>query len=79
MVNKVGGSPAGVPYCFPHKQYMRTKQGLHVSLRKHAHAINIFFLAFKIENFQRKNVGIFLIFFFQSIDCGYRGGSNEDP
>ena len=40
------------------------------------------FLALKIENFQLKNVEIFLIF-AQNIDCGYtlepprRGGSNE--
>ena len=37
----------------------------------------------KNENFQQKNVGIFLIF-AQNIDCGYslephRGGSNEYP
>ena len=42
------------------------------------------FLALKIENFQWKNVDIFLIF-AQNIDCGYtlepphRGGSNEYP
>ena len=42
------------------------------------------FLALKIENFQLKNVDIFLIF-AQNIDCGYtlepprRGGSNEYP
>ena len=42
------------------------------------------FLALKIENFQLKNVEIFLIF-AQNIDCGYtlepprRGGSNEYP
>ena len=40
------------------------------------------FLALKNENFQWKNVDIFLIF-AQNIDCGYtlepprRGGSNE--
>ena len=54
------------------------------SLRKLAHAINIVFLALKIENFQLKNFDIFLIF-AQNIDCGYtleppqRGGSNEYP
>ena len=43
-----------------------------------------FFFALKIENFQLKNVDIFLIF-AQNIDCGYtlepprRGGSNEYP
>ena len=43
-----------------------------------------FFLALKIENFQLKNVDIFLIF-AQNIDCGYslepprRGGSIEYP
>ena len=42
------------------------------------------FCALKIENFQRKNFDIFLIF-AQNIDCGYslepprRGGSNEYP
>ena len=42
------------------------------------------FLAVKIENFQLKIFGIFLIF-SQNIDCGYtlepprRGGSNEYP
>ena len=47
-----------------------------------AHAINRYFLALKIENFQLKNFDIFLIF-AQNIDCGYtlepphRGGSNE--
>ena len=54
------------------------------SLRKLAHAINIYFLALKIENFQLKNFDIFLIF-APNIDCGYtlepprRGGSNEYP
>ena len=54
------------------------------TLRRLAHAINRYFLALKIENFQRKNVDIFLIF-AQNIDCGYtlepprRGGSNEYP
>ena len=43
----------------------------------------IFYLE-KIENFQLKNIDIFLIF-AQNIDCGYtlepprRGGSNEYP
>ena len=42
------------------------------------------FLSLKNENFQQKNVDIFLIF-AQNIDCGYtlepprRGGSNEYP
>ena len=42
------------------------------------------FLALKIENFQQKNLDIFLIL-AQNIDCGYtlepprRGGSNEYP
>ena len=50
----------------------------------HAHAINRDFLALKNENFQLKNLDIFLIF-AQNIDCGYtlepprRGGSNEYP
>ena len=41
------------------------------------------FLALKIENFQLKNLDIFLIF-AQNIDCGYtlepprQGGSNVD-
>ena len=54
------------------------------ALRKLAHAIHRDFLALKIENFQLKNVDIFLIF-AQNIDCGYslepprRGGSNEYP
>ena len=54
------------------------------ALRKLAHAIYSFFLAFKMENFHQKNVDIFLIF-AQNIDCGYalepprRGGSNEYP
>ena len=53
-----------------------------IPLRKLVHAINRFFLASKIENFQLKNFDIFLIF-AQNIDCGYtlepprRGGSNE--
>ena len=53
-------------------------------LRKLAHALNRYFLALKIENFQQKNVDIFLIF-VQNIGCGYtleppcRGGSNEYP
>ena len=53
-------------------------------LRKLAHAMNRYFLALKIENFQLKNFDIFLIF-AQNIDCGYtlepphRGGSNEYP
>ena len=51
------------------------------SLPKLAHAINICFLALKIENLL-KIFDIFLIF-AQNIDCGYtlepprRGGSNE--
>ena len=62
-------------------------EGVDISLaplRKLAHAINRDFLALKIENFQLKNVDIFLIF-AQNIDCGYtlepprRGGSNEYP
>ena len=54
------------------------------ALRKLANAINRDFLALKIENFQLKNIDIFLIF-AQNIDCGYtlepprRGGSNEYP
>ena len=40
------------------------------SLPKLAHAINICFLALKIENFQLKIFDIFLIF-AQNIDCGY--------
>ena len=54
------------------------------TLRKLAHAIYRDFLALKIENFQRKNFDIFLIF-AQNIDCVYtleppqRGGSNEYP
>ena len=55
------------------------------SLRKHAHIIySIFFFSSRIDNFQRKNFDIFLIF-AQNIDCGYtlepprRGGSNEYP
>ena len=54
------------------------------TLRKLAHAINRYFLALKIENFQLKNFDIFLIF-AQNIDCGYtleppwRGSSNEYP
>ena len=53
-------------------------------LRKLAHAINRDFFSLKNENFQQKNVDIFLIF-DQNIDCGYtlepprRGGSNEYP
>ena len=52
------------------------------SLRKLAHAIYKEFLSF--ENFQQKNLDIFLIF-AQNIDCGYtlepphRGGSNVYP
>ena len=54
------------------------------TLRKLAHAINRYFLALKIENFQPKIFDIFLIF-AQNIDCGYtlepphRGGSNKYP
>ena len=52
------------------------------SLRKHAHMIYSNFFRSKIDNCQRKNSDIFLIF-AQNIDCGYtlepprRGGSNE--
>ena len=55
---------------------------LHV--QKHAHMIYSNFFRSKIDNFQRKNFDIFLIF-AQNIDCGYtlepprRGGSNEYP
>ena len=54
------------------------------SLRKHAHMIYSNFFRSKIDNFQRKNSNIFLIF-AQNIDCGYtlepprRGGSNQYP
>ena len=54
------------------------------TLRKLAHAINRYFLALKIQNFQLINFEIFLIF-AQNIDCGHtlepprRGGSNEYP
>ena len=57
--------------------------GVH-PLRKHAHMIYSNFFRSKIDNFQRKNFDIFLIF-AQNIDCGYmlepprRGGSNEYP
>ena len=44
---------------------------LGLTLRKHAHMIySIFFFRSKIDNFQRKNFDIFLIF-AQNIDCGY--------
>ena len=55
-----------------------------LALRKLAHAINRDFFSLKNENFQQKNVDIFLIF-AQNRDCGYtlepprRGGSNEYP
>ena len=52
------------------KSRMNALPNLDCSLRKHAHPINRFFLALKIESFQRKNVGIFLIF-AQNIYCGY--------
>ena len=54
------------------------------TLRKHAHMIYSNFFRSKIDNFQRKNFDIFLIF-AQNTDCGYtlepprRGGSNEYP
>ena len=54
------------------------------SLRKLAHALNIYFLALKIEKFRLKIFDIFLIF-AQNIDCWYtleppwRDGSNEYP
>ena len=55
-----------------------------IPLRKLAHAINRDFFSLKNENFQQKNVDIFLIF-ARNIDCGctleppQRGGSNEYP
>ena len=55
-----------------------------LSLHKFAHAINRDFRALKIESFQLKIFGIFLIF-AQNIDCGYtlepprRVGSTEYP
>ena len=63
----------------------RTCIQVHIkSLRKHAHAIYRKNFGCKNDNFQWKNVDIFLIF-AQNIDCGYtlepprRGGSNEYP
>ena len=44
--------------------------GEYCPLQKLAHATNSDFLALKIEHFQLKNFGIFLIF-AQNIDCGY--------
>ena len=55
-----------------------------LALRELAHAINRDFFSLKNENFQQKNVDIFLIF-AKNRDCGYmlepprRGGSNEYP
>ena len=69
------------------KEYILTCSHEHrqcIPLRKLAHAINRDFFSLKNENFQQKNVDIFLIF-AQNIDCGYtleplrRGGSNEYP
>ena len=54
------------------------------TLRKLAHAINRICFSLKNENFQQKNIDIFLII-AQNIDCVYtlvpprRGGSNEYP
>ena len=55
-----------------------------MTLRKHAHMKYSNFFRSKIDNFQRNNFDIFLIF-AHNIDCGYtlepprRGGSNEYP
>ena len=61
-----------------------SKQSDQDTLRKHAHAIYRNYFGCKNENFQWKNLDIFLIF-AQNIDCGNtlepprRGGSNEYP
>ena len=57
---------------------------VNANITKTCPCIKQIFLALKIENFQQKNVDIFLIF-VQNIGCGYtlepprRGGSNEYP
>ena len=66
--------------CAPSEDSDQPVHSMRRSLRKHAYSNILKFLQVKPENFQIK----ILIFFAQSIDCGYslepphRGGSNDN-